>query len=187
MSCYLHGQVISIASRSRCLLLEGFKLAPKKSALEPVQDIQFLGVKHLARSGEDYPSRFEGPGGGNTCLQTINPSFPVISTSIRLHGGSLNWTLGVTPPPSPLRLSAPETIPMTLQLPMSDQAVFLALQHCTVVLQGSQVALDKYHCIVLYQYAERTYFCGYNPRLTTPGSFQWSLLGSLSLAFLTAL
>ena len=88
------------------LELVGFKLNVDKSEVEPVQDIQFHSVRLQLDLGRAVLPDSKA-GRCRTCLQPINPAFPVISSSVCLHGVS-PWGFR-----SHLAGSAPETATVT--------------------------------------------------------------------------
>ena len=78
----------------------------------------FLWRPAVTRSEKGSPPRFEGSEDSITCLQSIDPVFPVISSSVCIHGVT---QVGLRSHPA--GLFAPETTTMTFQLHGSDQPV----------------------------------------------------------------
>ena len=105
MAPYLHCQVISVIPyladwlihhpdrqvllRYQSQLLHklnmvGLKLNEVKSELEPVQDIQFLGLQLCLDQGE--APNIQGSGDNSKCVSNILPVSAVVQSSIPVHG-----------------------------------------------------------------------------------------------------
>ena len=95
----------------KTLDLVGLKLNKAKSELDPVQDIQFLGLR--LRLDQSFTPSVQGPGDNSTCMPNILPNFSVVHSSVPVHGVP---QLGFR--------SAPEAIITTFSFFRSDKPVY---------------------------------------------------------------
>ena len=75
------------------LELVGLKLSKVKSELDPVQDIQFLGLQLRPGSVERFPPNIQGSGDNITCVPDILPNSFVVQSSVPVHW--ISWASGL--------------------------------------------------------------------------------------------